>query len=125
MFGKSPLRCGCEAGVTAIASKAAGIDFRFAVFGAALGRSVASIFFAAAMRCGSEPALGIFGTLFAGFALFFAAGFFAAAFLATVFLVGLIFPALELRRALPDEGAFFIVAGILHIRFENVKPIMK
>ena len=103
---------------------------RFADFGAAFGRSSASAFFAAAMRFCRDSMRVIFGILPAGFALFFgsaffATGFFAAAFFAAVFLVDVSFPALELGRALREELAFFIVTGILNLRFENVKPIVQ
>ena len=57
--------------------------------------------------------------------LFFGGAIFAAGFFAAVFLADVIFPALELRRALPEELAFFIVNRTLHIGIEDVKPIVE
>jgi predicted short-subunit dehydrogenase-like oxidoreductase (DUF2520 family) len=67
------------------------------------------------MRTASEPVLGILN-LPAGFLIVFAGDFFAA-----LFLVVVLFPALELLRALLPGLVFFVMRVILHFGSENVK----
>ena len=81
---------------------------------------MASIFFAAPMRCASEPLRGIVGLLLLRSALFFGNDFLANRFFAASFLAKVAFPALEVLRVLPAEWAFFIVRAILHVPGANV-----
>jgi hypothetical protein len=61
------------------------------------------------MRIASEPVRGILRDLLVGLTPVFAGDFFAA-----VFLVVVLFPALDLLRALLPERIFFIMPVILH-----------
>jgi hypothetical protein len=107
VFGKSLLRCGREVDAVAAASRSVTCDRLFPVFGAASGRSIFSILFAAAIRSRSEPLRGIVGTLLVGCALVLGRVF-TADFFAGVFLPDVVLLPLDLLRDLADEIALFI-----------------
>jgi hypothetical protein len=110
------LRCGWETFAAAGPRPVAIGGLSFVASGAVVGRSIASIFFAAAMRTASEPVRGILRSFFVGFTPVFAGDFFAA-----VFLVVVLFLALELLRVFLPGLIFFIMRVILHFGSGNVK----
>ena len=107
MSGKSLLRCGRDVDALAAASRAVICGPFFPVLGAAVGRSIFSILFAAVIRSRSEPPRGIVGTLLVGFALFFKR-FFTADLFVVVFLPDVVLLPLDLLRDLADEIVLFI-----------------